>query len=416
VGWLREVESFPGMYGSPWSGNGKPVIGASVRAHVCKILPKKMALEHFPGDDGTAILEGVVMDNTDARGLSIEWKLPNDSVFRRNNAQRILLRAVGEGPPIFGVQTPPDPTSSALLMGTEAVLCAKPGTELVDPHPDDLEDEMAVPLELSPQEDPSYGEQTQEGLKPHGQLWREADDGVAIDTRTQQQWRPHLLWLGDARRIGGHSRLDTFLLMFPDLLETAVASFNCTCSPETQPLTVGELLKFIGLCFALGLVNLRRRREFWADPKNQDSWRIFPSPDFGRFGMGCRRFEAIMGGLKWYPLGDDNFPASDPWQCIRYFVFKFNERRGHKHHKTFQAGWSLCVDESTIKWRGEDGAWNTNGCPHVSKIARKPETLSIEIRDLLCTQSGIFLALEIMEGKEAMSGKAHVREHGAGTA
>ena len=89
MGWLREVESFPGMYGSPWSGNGKPVIGASVRAHVCKILPKKMALEHFPGDDGTAILEGVVMDNTDARGLSIEWKLPNDSVFRRNNAQRI---------------------------------------------------------------------------------------------------------------------------------------------------------------------------------------------------------------------------------------------------------------------------------------------------------------------------------------
>jgi hypothetical protein len=147
VGWLREVESFPGMYGSPWSGNGKPVIGASVRAHVRKILPKKMALEHFPGDDGRAILEGVVMDNTDARGLSIEWKLPNDSVFRRNNAQRILLRAVGEGPPIFGVQTPPDPTSSALLMGTEAVLCAKPGTELVDPHPDDLEDEMAVPLE-----------------------------------------------------------------------------------------------------------------------------------------------------------------------------------------------------------------------------------------------------------------------------
>jgi len=137
VGWLREVESFPGMYGSPWSGNGKPVIGASVRAHVRKILPKKMALEHFPGDDGTAILEGVVMDNTDARGLSIEWKLPNDSVFRRNNAQRILLRAVGEGPPIFGVQTPSDPTSSALLVGTEADLCAKPGTELVDPHPDE---------------------------------------------------------------------------------------------------------------------------------------------------------------------------------------------------------------------------------------------------------------------------------------
>ena len=62
------------MSGSPWSGNGKPVIGDSVRAYVSKILPKKMALEHFPGGDGTAILEGVVTDNTDARGLGIEWE------------------------------------------------------------------------------------------------------------------------------------------------------------------------------------------------------------------------------------------------------------------------------------------------------------------------------------------------------
>ena len=83
------------MSGSPWSGNGKPVIGDSVRAYVSKILPKKMALEHFPGGDGTAILEGVVTDNTDARGLGIEWKLPNDSAFKRSTAQRILLRAVG---------------------------------------------------------------------------------------------------------------------------------------------------------------------------------------------------------------------------------------------------------------------------------------------------------------------------------
>ena len=59
MGWLREVESFPGMYGSPWSGNGKPVIGASVRAHVSKILPKKMALEHFPGDRCSIIEKGI---------------------------------------------------------------------------------------------------------------------------------------------------------------------------------------------------------------------------------------------------------------------------------------------------------------------------------------------------------------------
>lgn len=404
------------MSGSPWSGIGKPVIGDSVRALAHKILPKNMAKQHFPEDHATASIEGVVTENKDARKLGIEWKLPNDSVYKSINAKRILLGADQAAPPIFRGVGPPDANVGGVLRGTEEEICLNAGDRLVDPHSEDLEEEMAVPPELSPQEDPLSAPVGNDPLNPHGQLWQEVEGAVAIDKRTEDRWRPKLLWPGEQRRLGGHSRLETFLLMCPDVLEVAVNTFNTTKAINFAVLTVGELMKFLGLCFALGLINLRLRRDFWADPKNQEPWRIFPSPDFGKWGMGVRRFEVIMAGLKWFPLDDDKFPADDKWRCIRYFVFKFNERRGDPILKTFSAGWMLCVDESTIKWRGADGAWHINGCPHVSKIARKPETLSIEIRDLLCTKSGIFLVLEIMEGKEVMSKLPGVKDHGAGTA
>jgi hypothetical protein len=229
----------------------------------------------FPDDHATASIEGVVTNANDARKLGIEWKLPNDSVYESNNAQRILLGVDQAAPPILGGVGPPHANVGGVLRGTEAEICPNAGDRLVDPHSEDLEEEMAVPPELSPQDDPSSAPEGNDPLNPHGQLWREVEGAVAIDKRTEDRWWPKLLWPGDSRRLGGHSRLDTFLLMCPQVLEVAVNTFNTTKSIHIAVLTVGELLKFLGLCFALGLINLRLRRDFWADPRNQESWRIF---------------------------------------------------------------------------------------------------------------------------------------------
>jgi hypothetical protein len=56
----------------------------------------------------------------------------------------------------------------------------------------------------------------------------------------------------------------------------------------------------------------------------------------------------------------------------------------------------------------------TSGAPHVTKIARKPEGIGIELKTLTCGESGVILKLEVMEGKEEMQKKL-VPSYNAGT-
>lgn len=67
----------------------------------------------------------------------------------------------------------------------------------------------------------------------------------------------------------------------------------------------------------------------------------------------------------------------------------------------------ICVDESTIKWRVFKLWHLIKGCPQVTNIAGKPELVCIEVKDSSCVMSGIFLRLEIMEVKVAMSTKKY---------
>ncbi len=56
----------------------------------------------------------------------------------------------------------------------------------------------------------------------------------------------------------------------------------------------------------------------------------------------------------------------------------------------------------------------TSGAPHVTKIARKPEGIGIELKALACGESGVILKLEVMEGKEDMQKKL-IPSYNAGT-
>ena len=343
------------MSGSLWSGNGKPAIRDVVYGLAVKVLPKTMAKKHFPGTHMTARIEGVLTNNTDARKLAVDWKLPDGSVLTGSHAQRILFGTEQVAQPFLEGVGPDLANVDQVFVGTEAELCPGAGDVLVDVDPDDVGEDLETPEELSPQDDPAASEVGNDTRNPHGQKWEVLEGGVTIDKRTEVHWRPRLLWPVERGSLRGQTRLATFLLMMPNILDVAVNTFNTTKPLHVRVLTMGELLMFIGLSYAQGIVNVRVRRDNWATPDSREKWRIFPSPDFGKWGMTARRYEQIMAHLKWYPTDDDRFPASDPWKCMRYFVFMFNERRGHPQFRSFQAGWRLCVDESTIKWRGADG-------------------------------------------------------------
>ena len=50
----------------------------------------------------------------------------------------------------------------------------------------------------------------------------------------------------------------------------------------------------------------------------------------------------------------------------------------------------------------------------VTKIARKPEGIGIELKALACGESGVILKLEVMEGKDEMQKKL-IDRYNAGT-
>lgn len=76
----------------------------------------------------------------------------------------------------------------------------------------------------------------------------------------------------------------------------------------------------------------------------------------------------------------------------------------------------LCVDEAMCAWRGKNGKWRKGGLPAVSKIARKPEGIGLELKVASDTETGMMLHLELAEGKVAMAGKDFADAHKAQTA
>lgn len=65
---------------------------------------------------------------------------------------------------------------------------------------------------------------------------------------------------------------------------------------------------------------------------------------------------------------------------------------------------------------GHDAQYHAEGCPHKTKIVRKPEGMGAELKALAGGESGILLKLDIMEGKETNQKKALSSEFGEGTA
>jgi hypothetical protein len=82
----------------------------------------------------------------------------------------------------------------------------------------------------------------------------------------------------------------------------------------------------------------------------------------------------------------------------------------------FNPGKYLLVDEIMSAWKGLCQLFTAFDIPHLIKIAQKPERVGAQMKAVACGESGIILGLDIQKGKERMSTKKYVTEHGAGTA
>lgn len=82
----------------------------------------------------------------------------------------------------------------------------------------------------------------------------------------------------------------------------------------------------------------------------------------------------------------------------------------------FQPGQYIVVDEIMSGWRGLEYKHSASGCPHLTKIIRKPVPVGTECKASACGVSGVLLGIEFLEGKLAMNSKSYQEAYGAGTA
>ena len=380
--------------------HGKVSIGAAVECPAEKIIGKKRA-RNLGVQDG--LLQGTVVGSGAGRKWQVQWSLPDGSFEQNEHGARILsLKNSASNVPNRAPEN---------LRGEDEDMEGSSSDEASD------NGGLYASSDMDTSSDEEYILPSSQNLNVNGLQWMKEPKGISDNWRAQQgytaQEKPRLIWSVLGReRVGLQkpSRLDYFELFMPDILDLVVSETNRNLSNHHEKLTSKhEIMKTIGVIYALGLGGKRTRRDNWAAPSEC----IYPPAQFGeRFGLPYHRFENLLNYWQWYESGSEWDDPSDDWRHVRYFQYKFNERV----KQVFVPGFIICIDESTIRWYGFED-WHTQGCPHVTKIARKPENISVEVRCAADGQWEICIWIEIQEGAVAMAKKKYVCENrNAGTA
>ena len=157
------------------------------------------------------------------------------------------------------------------------------------------------------------------------------------------------------------------------------------------------LMKLFGFLYAM--TRTSRRRDLFSQSDG-----LFPAPRFGAcFGLTQHCVETLLRALRFCPMGE----KGDKWSPVRRLIDKINARCA----ATYWPSWQICGDESMCAWRGKDGNDCSDGMPHVTRIARKPKGVGLEMKDAADAETKIIIRLEIQEGKEVMDTKEYMAEY-----
>eukprot|EP00658_Telonema_sp_P-2_P066672 TRINITY_DN5563_c0_g1_i3.p1 TRINITY_DN5563_c0_g1~~TRINITY_DN5563_c0_g1_i3.p1 ORF type:complete len:323 (+),score=36.49 TRINITY_DN5563_c0_g1_i3:154-1122(+) len=248
---------------------------------------------------------------------------------------------------------------------------AAPSEQPAAPEDEDAEEAPDAAPDAAP-EDP---------LLRHGVQWKLVDN-ITEDQRVQPRFGARIRWGNDLDE--RHRTIkDYFCASFPMQHIDNILQWSATAMEAGQKaMTKDELFQVLGVLYALTRTR-GRQRDLW----NVSDDMLFPAACFGhRFGLTQRRFQACLRSLR---VGNPDLAHDgDKWSLVRPFIDAFNERRASK----FYPSWQLVVDESVSSWRGKDGNYCSDGLPHVTKIARKPEGVGLELKDLACAETKVIIA------------------------
>jgi hypothetical protein len=194
-----------------------------------------------------------------------------------------------------------------------------------------------------------------------------------------------------------YSRLDVFLMMFPDrAMTTIIQQTNIQLRQKNKTTTNhGELLKFFGVILLTSKFEFTKRAQLWSGVAGSKYER---SAEFGRTGMSRNRFDDLWSNIRfsYQPPERPETQSSENyrWMLIDDFISSFNEHRERKYIPSE----FICVDESMSRWYGQGGDWINHGLPMYVAIDRKPEN-GCEIQDACCGVTGIMIRLKVVKSK-----------------
>jgi hypothetical protein len=179
-------------------------------------------------------------------------------------------------------------------------------------------------------------------------------------------------------------------------------------------LASGELLHVLGIRLAMTLDPKKGGLDIHWDPYDEDTVGVILGGNFKqRFITSKSRFTKIFQAFQLE--NKENIKrnvTADPWAELRPFYNAVNVAL----ENSITPGATIVVDESMSSWHGLSASFDAEGCPHVTKIQRKPEGIGVEYKALADGYSGVLIKLEVMEGAERMNKLEYADRFNAGTA
>lgn len=183
--------------------------------------------------------------------------------------------------------------------------------------------------------------------------------------------------------------LEIWMKLFPFQWLTTVLLGMTNKSLATQgeaEVTLGELLRYLGLWMLMATVGGFSRDDFWSDSVHDEEDKPCPY-NFKKY-MTQRRFRLITEHLRFTDVTPPTY--KDKFWQVRQMIKEWNKNM----NAVFVASWVICLDESMSIW------FNRWTCPGWVFCPRKPHPFGNEYHTMCCAICGLMLFIELVEGKD----------------
>ena len=192
-----------------------------------------------------------------------------------------------------------------------------------------------------------------------------------------------------------------FLQFHPDHLGaggTLTATNLNLVSAGVREMSEQEYFVYVGIMFALSFYPKIPTHDLFSSTSTLRRSDFLVLPDLSVY-MAYSRFKDITTHLTFITVEEHQIAGdNDVFWKVQPLVDAFN----HCRRENFSPGAKVVVDESIFEWKGKDQRFGNDGCPHVTKIIRKPKGVGMEAKNLACCTTGIMVAMELMGPKEEM--------------